>query len=276
MTYICNKSNRSLIALLILAAFATASFGQKLVGSTTKAGSIPAAVNASVAPIFFEGPGDAGNPDCSDLNALHVNGVGDARFSHIITDNELKLDFGTPNGSFPYTTGNGRIVVGPQHPNHSVTVSSTGSTVNSWSSTIQVTAVILKTGNDAFVFPYKPFAHSDTNLVTGVQQSISHLTFCFGEATGSTAGEGSISGRVVDASGMGIAKAQMVLVNGATGETKITMTGPFGYYTFTGLDVNEMYVLNVRHKRYAFGEKQRTVSLFDDMADVQFVALPRE
>src|SRR5688572_4136671 len=236
MRYFNNNTTRLVTVFLVLFALATASFGQKL----AKGGAAPSVINASVTPVFFEGPGASGNPDCSTLNGLYANGSGDIRFSHIITDNQLKLDFGTPNGTFPFTDGPGRTVVGPQSPGHSVTVSSSGSTVSSWSSTIQITAVILKVGNDAFVYPYKPFATSDTNLAAGVQQSISHLTFCFGDPTAPTAGDGSISGRVLDASGIGIAKAQMVLVNGATGETKITMTSPFGYYTFGDLDVNEL------------------------------------
>src|SRR5687767_7877558 len=134
MRYFNNNTTRLVTVFLVLFAMATASFGQKL----AKGGAAPSVVNAAVMPVFFPGPGPSGNPDCGDLNDLFVNGSGDIRFSHIITDNELKLDFGTPNGTFPYTTGNGRIVVGPQSPNHSVTVSSSGSTVSSWSSTIQV------------------------------------------------------------------------------------------------------------------------------------------
>jgi hypothetical protein len=266
-----NNSTRLVTVFLVLFALAATSFGQTQV----KGGAAPSVIASSVTGIFFEGPGESGNPDCGNLNDLFVNGTGDARFSHIITDNELKLDFGTPNGTFPYSNGPGRIVVGPEHPTRSVTVSSSGSTVSSWSSTLQVTAVILKVGNDAVVFPYKPFAFSDTNLVAGTQQSISHLTFCYGDPAGPTAADGSISGRVIDASGNGIAKAQMILVNGATGETKITMTSSFGYYTFTDLEVNELYVLNVNHKRFTFGESQRAISLTDNLADVQFIASPQ-
>ncbi len=267
--------NRFSIVLLILAAIVPISFGQKLAAGSEAANAM-LAPSAAVEPVLFEGPGQSGNPNCADLNARHVNGVGDMRFSHIVTDNQLKLDFETPNGTFPFTSGNGREVVGPQDPNHFVTLSSAGSAVFSWSSTRPITAVMVKVGNDSYVYPYKPFRSSDTDLITGDHRTISHVTFCFGEGTsgGSTAGEGSISGRVIDAGGNGIAKAQLVLINGATGESKITMTSTFGYFTFTGLGVNELYVLNVRHKRFTFGEKQRTVSLSADLADVQFVAQP--
>ena len=134
--------------------------------------------------------------------------------------------------------------------------------------------MIVKAGNQAYVYPYKPFAQSDTNLITGLQNAISHLTFCSAEPTGPTAADVSISGRVVDASGLGISKAQIVLVNGSTGETKITMTSPFGYYLLTDLDSTELYILNVNHKRYTFAEPQRVLSIADNATDVNFVAMP--
>lgn len=261
-------------ALIIVSTLVTVSFGQKSV-STVKSAPEQIAPSAAVTPVVF-GPGQSGNPNCADLNALHVNGSGDIRFSHIITNFELKLDFGTPNGTFPFTTGNGRIVVGPEYPNRAVTVFSSGSTVSSWSSMLPITAVILKVGNVAYVYPYKPFRFNDKDLITGDQQSISHLTFCFGEPTGVTAGEISIDGRVVDSNGMGISKAQMILVNGATGESKITMTNPFGYYSFQDLDVNEVYVVNVSHKSFTFPERQRIISPADSVTGFDFVASPRE
>jgi hypothetical protein len=260
-------------AAVVMLSFATSLFGQKL-AVPTKGAATSFAVNSSVQPVFFQGPGDSGNPDCSDLNALHVNGVGDTTFSHIVEDRELKLDFGTPNGAYPFTTGSGRFVVGTQYPDKSLTVASTGSTVTSWSSSIQITAVILKIGSDAYVYPYKPFATSDTNLVTGDNRSISHLTFCFSNPANPTAADVALNGRVIDASGNGIAKAQIVLIDGATGESKITLTNPFGYYAIQGLKASELYVLNVSHKRYSFTEPQRTVVLTDNFTGTDFVAQP--
>lgn len=265
----------------------TASFGQKFANVKVQPESEAlASPSASVTPVYFPGPGTAGNPSCATLNALHTAGSGDTRFSHIISDNELKLDFAPPNGTFPVTNNpapNARVVVGPEYPGHSVTIASTSSEITSWSSTMQITAVIMKMGNSAYAYPYKPFKMSDTNLrpadtfPTHSIGGLSHVTFCFGDPTTPTAGEGTISGRVVDSSGRGISRAQMVLINGATGEARITLTSPFGYYTFAGLDVNELYVVNVSHKTFAFPEKQRTIFLLgDSVADVNFIAEPRE
>lgn len=277
MKFFQGHFGRSLSFLIVVTALSSTLLGQKLASgeSIKTAKSLANAVSApsaAVDPVFFNNQ----NVSCAQLDALHVNGVGDTRFSHIISNFELKLDFGTPNGTFPYTTGNGRIVVGPEHPDRSVSVSSSGSTVSSWSSTLPVTAVILKAGNDSFVYPYKPFRISDSNLAAGVQQSISHLTFCFTEPTGPTAAEVSLNGRVSDSNGMGIAKAQMVLINGETGEAKIALTNPFGYYTFSGLEANGLYILNVSHKRYTFEETQRTVTLTDNFTAPDFVAQPFE
>jgi len=283
MKHVINSSSRFVIAFFVLFAIASASFGQKL-ASVTKGGEGESAISATVVPV--KNAGDNRNANCATLNSLHTSaGGGDTRFSHIITNNELKLDFSDPNGTFPFTANDNppfrRELIGPSSPGQSVTITSGSSQVDSWSSTIQITAVILKLGPNSYAYPYKPFKSSDTDLdpsdvFPDANQGLSHVTFCFGEPTGSTAGEGSISGRVIDANGNGVSKAQMVLINGATGESKITMTSPFGYYTFTGLDVNELYVLNVNHKRFTFGEKQRTISLGDDLMDVQFVASPRE
>jgi hypothetical protein len=277
MKFVNNRSIRSLFGMLVVVAVTGSLFGQKLAGSvkgTKTVTDVVSAPNASVTPVVFDGQ----NISCADLNALYANGSGDIRFSHIISNNELKLDFADPNGTYPFTTGNGRIVVGPQDVTKSVTIvsSSNPGVVSSWSSQRPVTAVNVKVGNTSYVYPYKPFRISDTDLATGDNRGISHVTFCFDDSTGPTAGEAAITGRVVNASGIGISKAQLILVNGATGETKITMTNPFGYYSITGLDVNELYVLNVSHKRFIFAEPQRTINLTDSFTTLDFVAEPSQ
>ena len=278
MTLIQDHLGRWLACIvIILTALSTTLLGQKLAGGNpvknlNTVNEIIAAPNASVTPVIF--PGE--NITCANLNAMFADGAGDIRFSHIITDSELKLNFADPNGNYPFTTGGGRIVVGPQDGIRSVTISSSSNpgVVSTWSSTLPITAVNVKVGNDSYVYPYKPFAFNDTNLATGDPRGISHITFCFGEAAGPTAADATLNGRVVDASGMGIAKAQLVLINGLTGESKITMTNPFGYYSFTGLEVNELYILNVRHKVYSFEDRQRTLTLTDSFTTADFVARP--
>jgi hypothetical protein len=282
MKFINHQARRSFSCILVLFALAGLSFGQKLAGNgpavkTVKIAAV--APTALVTPIKF-----SGNPSCADLNAIQPGTQPPGPFSHIISDNELKLDFSDPNGTFSFTNSDApfpRIVVGPQSGTATVTISSGSSQIFSWSSTRQITAVILKMGPNGYAYPYKPFKHSDTNLrpadvFPDATEGLSHVSFCFGDPTNPTAAEATIGGRVVTASGMGIARAQIVLINGATGEAKITMTNPFGYYTITGLDVNEVYVLNVSHKIYSFEERQRTIVLTDNFTASDFVAQPRE
>lgn len=284
MSFFQNRSRRSACAALLFAAFAATSFGQKLAGGTTvretkSAANVASATNALVAPVKFNG-----NINCADLNAIQAGTQPPSTFSHIIDDNELKLDFADPNGTFPFTNAGSplpREVTGPTSGTATVTISSGSAQIFSWSSTRQITAVILKLGPNSYVYPYKPFKNSDTNLRPAdvfpeATNGLSHVSFCFGEPTGTTAGDAVVNGRVVDASGYGIAKAQLVLINGTTGESKITLTNPFGYYTLTGLDVNEVYVLNVSHKRYDFEERQRAITVTDSFTASDFVARPME
>lgn len=272
---------RYFVCLTLLAVFGTAIFGQKVEGgndSNKKTKILAESVfvpSASVDPVIF----DNSNSDCEDLDFLHMNGVGDVRFSHIITNWELKLDFTNPNGTFPFTTGGGRVVTGPQDATRSVTVtsSSSPSTVSSWSANLPITAVIVKVGTTTYAYPYKPFKFFDTLLATGDPLPIRYVSFCFAEPTGPTAGEISITGRVVDSNGHGLARAQMVLFNGVTGESKAATTSSFGYYTFDGLDANNLYVLSVSHKRFSFSENQRAVTPNgSNVSNVNFVALPAQ
>ncbi|MGD9563772.1 MAG: carboxypeptidase-like regulatory domain-containing protein [Pyrinomonadaceae bacterium] len=268
LLYFPHAVYRPVLVVLVVAGLGSVALGQTIKSQKGNQGE-----NASVPVVVFDGE----NIKCSDLNDLHEGGVGDIRFSHIITDDELKLNFADPNGTFPFTNNPApfeRIVVGPQNPAKSVTVASSSNPglVSSWSSQLPITAVVVKVGNTSYVYPYKPFANSDTNLATGDNRGISHLTFCFGEETGTTAADASISGRVVNAFGIGIAKAQIVMINGATGEARLTMTNPFGYYSIPGVETGEMYVLNVRHKRYSFVENQRVVMLTDNLTELNFIA----
>ncbi|HMQ04092.1 MAG TPA: carboxypeptidase-like regulatory domain-containing protein [Pyrinomonadaceae bacterium] len=267
--------------LMIVASTSAVAFGQKAGGDIQPVKlpvNIVSAPNAAVTPVRFLGPGNSGNPSCAALNSLHDGSTGDANFSHIKSNNELKLDFSDPNGTFTYTSGSGLMMVGPQDASQYVTISSGSSKIGSWSSTRQVTAVIMKLGPNAYVYPYKPFSHGDTDLdpsqvYPSATQGLSHVTFCFGDPSNPTSADGSINGRVIDASGLGISKAQIILINGSTGEARITMTSPFGYYSFDGLDVGELYVMNVSHKRFAFSEKQRIISLMDNLTGIDFVGV---
>jgi hypothetical protein len=90
---------------------------------------------------------------------------------------------------------------------------------------------------------------------------------------GTTAADALISGRVLDANGLGISRVQLTLVDGETGETRTALTSPFGYYMFGEVEVGRLYILNVSHRRYRFAEPQKAITLGENATDVDFIAL---
>lgn len=100
------------------------------------------------------------------------------------------------------------------------------------------------------------------------------MLFCFGLPGNPTAGDGSITGRVVSAEGVGIRNARITVVHAVTGETVTALTNAFGYYSVGNLPVAELYVMTISHKRYTFAEKSRTLTLNDSFSLIDFVANP--
>lgn len=79
----------------------------------------------------------------------------------------------------------------------------------------------------------------------------------------------SVSGRVTDAEGRGIANA-MVTLSDFNGGVFSARTNPFGYYTVTGVPVGQNYVGAVNRKEYSF--PTQIISVNDDLTGVDFVA----
>ncbi len=50
-------------------------------------------------------------------------------------------------------------------------------------------------------------------------------------------------------------------------------TGSFGYYNFEGLQTGQTYIITVNSRRYVFTVPTRVVSLSDNIADLDFVAI---
>ncbi len=89
-----------------------------------------------------------------------------------------------------------------------------------------------------------------------------------------SAAPASISGRVVDSFGTGIGGARLTVMDAATGQLFNARSNPFGYYSFTGLEAGNFYVMNITHKTYQFADDTRTFSLQDDIVGVDFIANP--
>ncbi len=81
-----------------------------------------------------------------------------------------------------------------------------------------------------------------------------------------------ISGRILTSDGRGIRNVSVSLTNLTTGEVKIALSSSFGYYLFTDIEAGSSYILTLSAKRYQFPSSPRLFTLFDAIADIDFVA----
>ena len=91
---------------------------------------------------------------------------------------------------------------------------------------------------------------------------------------GSTAGGATLSGRVATADGRGIGKAYVTVSGGDLPAPLRALTNPFGYYTFPEVPAGQTYVISVGSKRYSFSNPVQVVSPGQDIADIDFIAVP--
>ena len=80
----------------------------------------------------------------------------------------------------------------------------------------------------------------------------------------------SVSGRAIRTDGYGISRATVTLANLATGETRTTLTNAFGYFNFEA-EVGQTYMISISSKSYVFAPDSMTISLFDDIAGIEFI-----
>jgi trimeric autotransporter adhesin len=91
-----------------------------------------------------------------------------------------------------------------------------------------------------------------------------------------TAAPASISGRITDANGYGIGNVVVRLEGGDLSQPIIFQTGPFGYYSFDGLTPGFTYVVSATAKRHTFADPVRVVTVNDNVAGVDFMAVPND
>jgi hypothetical protein len=80
-----------------------------------------------------------------------------------------------------------------------------------------------------------------------------------------------VAGRVMRADGYGVAGAK-VLITDSNGNTRITLTSPFGYYRFNDVAAGGMYTVAVESKRYTFTPQMMSIN--DNVSDLNFTAQP--
>ena len=97
--------------------------------------------------------------------------------------------------------------------------------------------------------------------------------FVVAQALAPTAANVSLSGRVLDSSGQGIARATLSLTD-ISGNTRIALSSPFGYYRFEDVQSGQVYVLSIEHKRYVFDPNTHVLNVVDEITDLDFLASP--
>src|SRR5687768_798478 len=132
--------------------------------------------------------------------------------------------------------------------------------------------VIRVTGNTAVRYPPGPdiILNNAANTFTVNNVSV-YSDWTAGEPLAPTAANSSVSGRVLNEAGRGVAGAQVMMQNHA-GNVVWAMTNPFGYYRFVGVPTGQTYLIAPRHKWYEF--QPRTIAVNDDLTGLDFMAEP--
>lgn len=94
------------------------------------------------------------------------------------------------------------------------------------------------------------------------------------EALAPLAANGSISGRVSAADGVGIRNAVITVTGGNLTEPRVIKTSAFGYYSIDDLELGGTYVVTVRSKRFVFENQSVVVTLQENVGDLDFQAIP--
>lgn len=89
-----------------------------------------------------------------------------------------------------------------------------------------------------------------------------------------TAADASIAGEVRTASGTPIANALVTVVNASNGQVKTARANAEGMFMVSGLPVNDLYIVSVKHKLYSFADGPVTITLTDSVSGVSFIGTP--
>lgn len=87
-----------------------------------------------------------------------------------------------------------------------------------------------------------------------------------------TSSTAAVTGRVSTAEDFGISGARLTLTNASTGATWTALTNQFGFYSFDGLDIADVYILTVEHKRFVFVPNMQSFTLNEDLIGADFVS----
>lgn len=88
-----------------------------------------------------------------------------------------------------------------------------------------------------------------------------------------TAANVTVSGRVLNFSGRGVFRAQIIMTD-AGGAIHYASTNPFGYFRFERVEAGQTYVFSVTHKRYLFTNNPQVLFVSQATDELMFIAAP--
>ena len=91
-----------------------------------------------------------------------------------------------------------------------------------------------------------------------------------------TAANVSIDGEVRTEAGDPIANALVTAVNAATGQGRAVRTNSIGRFVINDLEVGDLYLVTVSHKRYRFNDEVISLTLSDNASGLSFIGTVRE
>lgn len=91
--------------------------------------------------------------------------------------------------------------------------------------------------------------------------------------TAPTAAQVTVSGRVVNHQGRGIARA-LILMTDSGGETRAATTNQLGYFHFADVRAGETYIFEARAKGYRFADSPKAIFIGEDYGGLNFTAAP--
>lgn len=90
-----------------------------------------------------------------------------------------------------------------------------------------------------------------------------------------TAAAVNIEGCVLNETGRRISKAMVSMVD-ANGNTRTTLTNPFGYYRFTEVQAGETYIFSVNHNSYQFVPLSFPLTVIEEITNLETIGRRRE
>ncbi len=114
------------------------------------------------------------------------------------------------------------------------------------------------------------------NCITGtLVPGNNNFAFLNTQSVAPTAAPASVSGRIRDENGKGVAFVLVTAVNLSTGESLQAQTDIRGRYRFEDLPTAEDYLVTASSRRYTFTPNNRVISLLEDLVGLDFAATQR-